>query len=319
MTDIRYRTLGRSGLNVSVVGVGTNNFGRRIDQAKSAEVVHAALDCGINFFDSADVYGSGDSETMLGAALQGRRDDAIVATKFRSPMGQGPNNQGGSRGYIRKAVEASLRRLGTDWIDLYQMHGPDPSTPIEETLSALDDLVREGKVRYIGSSNFAGWQIADADWVARTHHSTPFVSAQNHYSLVQRSVEIEVIPACERFGIGMVPYFPLASGMLTGKYQRNEAPPAGTRLALMPGANRFLSDANFDIIEGLGKFAADRGIALLDVAMGGLAAQPQVASVIAGATSAEQVKANAAAGAWTPTPEDVEELDKLAPTKRRTR
>jgi aryl-alcohol dehydrogenase-like predicted oxidoreductase len=316
MTDMRFRRLGDSGLKVSVVGVGTNNFGRRLDEAAALRVVHAAIDLGINLFDTADVYGAGASERYLGAAIKGKRDRVVIATKFRSPMGDGPNDQGGSRLYIRRAVEASLERLGTDYIDLYQMHEPDPDTPIDETLSTLDDLVREGKVRYIGSSNFAGWQIADADWTAQVNRWTAFVSAQNAYSLLNRAVEREVIPACERFGVGMLPFFPLASGMLTGKYRRGQPPPPGTRLANNPRADRFVNDANFDVVERLERFAAERGIALMHVAIGGLATQPQVASVIAGAMSPEQVVANVEAGSWEPSPEDLAEIDRLAPTQR---
>jgi len=278
-------------------------------------VVHAAVEAGITFFDTADVYGGGQSEEYLGAAVKSRRDDLVIATKFRSPMGDTPYDQGGSRRYIMRAVEASLRRLDTDYIDLYQMHAPDLSAPIEETLAALDDLVHQGKVRYVGSSNFAGWQIADADWTARSNRMTPFVSAQNHYSLLAREVERDVQPSCRRFGIGLIPFFPLASGMLTGKYVRGQEPPPGTRLA---GAtsNRFLSDANFDVVERLQTFAAERNISLLDVAIGSLLAQPQVCSVIAGATKPEQVSANVAAGSWTPSAGDLALIDQMAPTLR---
>jgi aryl-alcohol dehydrogenase-like predicted oxidoreductase len=316
MTDMRFRHLGKSGLEVSVVGLGCNNFGGRLDAAGSERVVHAALDQGITLFDTADVYGQGESERILGAALKGRRDQAIIATKFASPMGEGPYCQGGSRRYIRQAVEASLQRLDTDYIDLYQMHRPDPRTPLEETLSTLDDLIHEGKVRYVGSSNFAGWQIADADWIARVNHWVPFVSAQNEYSLLNRTVERELIPACERFGVGMLPFFPLAAGMLTGKYRRGEAPPSGTRLARSPRADRFLNDANFEVVERLEQFAAERGVTLLQLAISGLAAQPQVASVIAGATTPEQVAANVQAGLWEPSPDDLAEIDRLAPSQR---
>ena len=315
---MEYRKLGTTGLKVSVVGLGCNNFGMRLAADASARVVHAALDQGVNLFDTADVYGVGESERHLGAALQGRRDKAVVATKFRAPMGDGPNNQGGSRAYIRAAVEASLSRLGTDWIDLYQMHGPDPDTPIEETLSTLDDLVREGKVRYVGSSNFSGWQIADADWTARSLGLNRFVTAQNHYSLLERNIEREVIPACERFGLGMLPYFPLASGMLTGKYKAGEPPPEGSRLAGNPRAGRFLSDKAYETVGALEEFAGERGVSLLHVAIGGLAAQPAVSSVIAGATSPEQVTANVAAGTYVPTAEERAEIDKRAATKRQT-
>jgi aryl-alcohol dehydrogenase-like predicted oxidoreductase len=313
MTEMAYRNLGSSGLKVSVVGVGTNAFGSRVDDADVPKIVHAAIDCGITLFDTADVYARGKSESLLGAAVAGRRDRVLIATKFMSPMGEGPYERGGSRLYIRRAVEASLRRLGTDYIDLYQMHAPDPETPIDETLATLDDLVHEGKVRYIGSSNFDGWQIADAAWTARVHHWTPFVSAQNHYSLLHRDVEREVIPACERFAVGMLPYLPLAAGVLTGKYSRGQGAPEGTRLANNPRSDRWLNERNFDIGEALEAFARERGISLLQVAIGGLAAQSQVGSVIAGATKPEQIEANVAAGLWEPTPEDLAEVDRLAP------
>ena len=310
---MRYRRLGDSGLVVSVVGLGCNNFGRKLDLDGTRAVVHAALDVGINFFDTADIYGTphGTSEEYLGAALRGRRDDVVIATKFGMDM-EGMNGPDfgarGARRYIMRAVEASLRRLGTDYIDLYQMHEPDPGTPIEETLSALDDLVRSGKVRYIGNSNFSGWQIADADWTARSGGLTRFISAQNHYNLLHREVENEVVPACQRFGLGLLPYFPLANGLLTGKYRRGEAPPPGSRLA---GGGRYaerLANARWDVIEAIEKYAQGRGLTMLQVAIGGLAAQPTVASVIAGATTPEQVRANAAAGSWQPSADDLAEL-----------
>jgi aryl-alcohol dehydrogenase-like predicted oxidoreductase len=296
-----------------VVGLGCNNFGRRIDAAQAARVVHAALDAGVDFFDTADVYGPQDSERMLGAALAGRRHEVVIATKFggRAAYPDQPTWRGGSRLHIRRAVEGSLSRLGTDYIDLYQMHTPDPETPIEETLATLDDLVREGKVRYIGSSNFSGWQIADADWTARSRGLERFISAQNQYSLLERGVEREVGPACAQFGLGLIPFFPLASGLLTGKYRRGQPPPEGTRLAASPSPERLLTERNFGLVEALERFAAERERSLLEVAIGGLAAQPNVVSVIAGATRPEQVQANAAAAAWTPTPADLEALNKL--------
>jgi aryl-alcohol dehydrogenase-like predicted oxidoreductase len=308
-----YRRLGDSGLVVSVVGIGCNNFGRKLDLDGTRAVVDAALDAGINLFDTADIYGEpqGGSEELLGQALKGRRDDVVVATKFGMDMNglNGPDfGARGSRRYIARAVEASLRRLGTDHIDLYQMHEPDPGTPIDETLAALDDLVRDGKVRYLGNSNFAGWQIADADWVASSNGRSRFISAQNHYSLVERSVEAEVIPACERFGLGMLPFFPLANGLLTGKYKRSEQPPVGSRLS---GGGRYaqrLAAADWDTIEAIEAYAAERGLTMLQVAIGGLAAQPAVTSVIAGATTPEQVLANAAAGTWEPSDEDLAAL-----------
>ena len=316
MADMRYRRLGNSGLPVSVVGIGCNNFGRKVDAAGTRAVVDAAIDHGITLFDTADVYGNqGGSEEFLGAALKasGRRDDVLIATKFGGNM-NGTNGQDwgarGSRRYIARAVEASLRRLDTEYIDLYQIHQPDALTPIEETLSALDDLIRAGKVRYLGSSNFAGWQVADAAWVARTAHLAPFVSAQNEYSLLNRAVEADLVPACERFGVGLLPYFPLASGLLTGKYRRDSPPPPGSRLAGDLWARRH-ADAPWDVIEQLERYARERSLSILDVAIGGLAAKPTVASVIAGATTPDQVRANATAANWTPSPEDLAQLDTI--------
>ncbi len=311
---MRYRRLGKSGLAVSVVGLGCNNFGHRIPDIRAQQVVDAAIDAGITLFDVADSYGRpdiGSAEITVGKVLGARRSEVLIATKFGSDVGDlnGPAwDDRGSRRYVRRAVQSSLRRLGTDWIDLYQLHKPDPLTPIEETLSVLNDLVREGLVRYVGSSNLAGWQITDADWVARTGGFEPFVSAQNHYSLLERGIEAEVVPACEHAGVGILPYFPLANGLLTGKYTRGQAPAAGTRLAA-GGYGNYLTDERFDTVERLAAFAMSRGVTLLDVAIGGLAAQPAVASVIAGATTAEQVRANAAAGHWEPKADDLAELD----------
>jgi aryl-alcohol dehydrogenase-like predicted oxidoreductase len=313
--QMEFRRVGESGLEVSVVGVGCNQFGRRVDAPGAARIVHAALDAGVTLFDTADVYGGGESERLLGAALRGRRDAAIVATKVGSQMGEGPYNSGASRRHIRDGVEASLRRLGTDWIDLYQIHVPDADTPIEETLSALDDLVHEGKVRYIGCSNFSSWQIADADWTSYIHHFSRFISAQNEYSLLNRGVEAEVAPACEHFGLGLIPYFPLMRGLLTGRYRRGETPPEGGRLSGEAG-DEFLTDANFDIVEGLSAYARHKGTDLLGVAIGGLLAQPAVVSVIAGASQPEQVLANVEAAEWVPSPEDLEELDAIASSRR---
>ncbi len=294
------RRLGSSGLHVSAVGIGCNNFGGRVDEAGTREVVAAALDAGINFFDTADVYGERQSEVLLGKALAGRREQAVIATKFAMPTGPGLQDKGGSRHYIMRALEASLKRLDTDYIDLYQMHAPDPSTPIDETLGALSDLVRAGKVRYIGHSNFSGWQIADAHWQAETRGHVAFVTAQNHYSLLERDVRHEVLPACERFGVGMLPYFPLASGMLTGKYRVGEAPPAGTRLALVERlARRAMTEQNFSTVDRLTAFAADHDSDLLSLAFSWLLSQPVISSVIAGATSADQVQSNVqAAQGW---------------------
>jgi aryl-alcohol dehydrogenase-like predicted oxidoreductase len=316
VSDLETRPVAGGVLQATVVGIGCNNFGRRVDAAGTARIVSAALEEGITFFDTADIYGGGQSEEMLGAALKGRREEAVIATKFGHSSG-GAGHSGGSRRYVRIAVEASLRRLDTDWIDLYQLHTPDPATPVEETLEALTDLVSEGKIRCAGSSNLLGWQIADADWMARTRGLTRFVTAQNEYSLLDRSVEGAVIPACAHFDIGMIPYSPLANGLLTGKHRRGQPPVPGTRLATAAGANadRWLTDRNFDIVERLEDFARARDLSLLDVVLGGLAAQPQVISVIAGAMSPEQVRANAHAGRWRPSASDLAELDRVAPRR----
>ncbi|TDE11912.1 aldo/keto reductase [Jiangella asiatica] len=305
-----YRQLGDSGLTVSVLGVGCNAFGSRIDADTTSAVVNRAVDLGVTLFDTADTYGRGESERLLGAALGKRREDVVVATKFGMDMrgANGPDwGVRGSRRYVRKAVEASLRRLGTDWIDLYQLHAPDPKTPIEETLTALTELIDEGKVRYVGSSNLAGWQVVEAAWVARTGGQQPFISAQNKYSLYDRSAEAELVPAALSVGVGILPFFPLEYGLLTGKYRRGEPAPEGTRLADPRQAAR-LENADFDRIEELERFAADRGIGILDVAIGGLAAQPGVASVIAGVTRPDQVADNARAAGWQPTPDDLSAL-----------
>jgi aryl-alcohol dehydrogenase-like predicted oxidoreductase len=315
MSEMSYRRVGESGLVVSVVGIGCNNFGRKLDVDGTRTVVDAAFDAGITLFDTADIYGTphGASEQCLGAALKGRRDEVVLATKFGMNMeGVNGTDRGarGGRRYIVRAVEASLRRLDTDYLDLYQLHEPDPATPIDETLAALDDLVRAGKVRYLGNSNFTGWQIADAAWTARTTGRTPFVSAQNRYSLLHREVEVEVVGACERFGLGLLPYFPLDSGLLTGKYHRGQVAPEGTRMS-QARYQHWLDTAPWDTIEALAAYATVRGLSLLDVAIGGLAAQPTVASVIAGATTAEQVRANAAAISWRPSVEDQIGLDEI--------
>jgi aryl-alcohol dehydrogenase-like predicted oxidoreductase len=303
---VRTRTLGSSGPDVSVVGLGCNNFGSRVNDEGTREVVDAALDAGITLLDTADVYGNrGGSETALGKALKGRRDRVVLATKFGHAMTDDAPPNRGSREYIRQAVEASLRRLQTDWIDLYQYHRPDGITPIEETLGALNELVDEGTVRFIGSSNLDGRQVVEADDVAKDRGWARFVSAQNEYSFLERGAEEELLPTAERLGIGVLPYFPLASGLLTGKYRRGRPAPAGTRLALRPER---LTDDAFDTIEALESFAESRGISLLDVAIGGLAAQPAIASVIAGATKPEQARANAAAGDWVPMDGDLQAL-----------
>jgi aryl-alcohol dehydrogenase-like predicted oxidoreductase len=310
---MRFKNLGNSGLKVSAVGLGCNNFGMKIDQGATDTVVHKALDLGITLFDTADIYGNkGGSERMLGHALGGRRKDIVLATKFGLAMDEGEYMKGGARRYVVQAVEASLKRLNTDYIDLYQMHFPDPGTPIEETLSALDDLVRAGKVRYIGCSNFAGWQLVEAAYVARERRLTPFISAQNHYNLLDRKIELELVPAAKKYGASILPYFPLASGTLTGKYRRGGNGPEDGRLTVAPGMGKnLLTDANFDIVEKVAGFAEARGKSMLDAAIGWLAAQDHVASVIAGATKPEQVEQNVKAGEWEMTAEERDEIGKM--------
>jgi len=306
------RHLGNSGLEVSVIGLGCNNFGRRLDEKQTATVVSAAVDAGITLFDTADLYGeNGTSETYLGKALKGHRDQVVIATKFGGPMGQLPMQKGGSRQHIFQAVEDSLRRLNTDYIDLYQMHFPDLNTPLEETMRALDDLVRQGKVRYLGHSNFSGWMIAHAHHIAVRDALTPFISAQNHYHLLNREVEPDVQPACTKFGLGILPYFPLASGLLTGKYRKGQVHPEGTRLSSGPMAERILTDINIDKAESLFEWAEARGHTLLELAFSWLAQQPAVSSVIAGATNTDQISANVNAANWVLTPEELKEIEKL--------
>jgi aryl-alcohol dehydrogenase-like predicted oxidoreductase len=309
------RPLGRSGLKVPGVGIGTNNFGARMDAAAAARVVDAALGLGAGFFDTADVYGNGLSEQYLGKALGARRSKAIIATKFGGPMPGTPFPGGGaSRAAVLYAAEQSLRRLGTDYLDLYQLHRPDPKVPIEETLGALDDLVRQGKLRYVGNSNFDGAQVDAAAAISRERRLAAFTSAQNHYSLLTRGIEGDLVPACERHGLGVLPYFPLESGLLTGKYKRDEAPPEGTRLGSFAkqnpaGAARFLNDTNLAKVEKLQAIADAHGHTLLDMAFGWLLSRPYVGSVIAGATRPEQVEANVKAAAWRPTAELARQID----------
>ncbi len=293
---------------MSVVGLGCNNFGMRVDLEGTRAVVDAALDAGVTLLDTADIYGNkGGSEEALGRVLEGRRERVVLATKFGGDMGDGTTARG-SREYIRKAIEASLRRLRTDHLDLYQYHTPDHVTPLEETLGALDELVQEGKTRYIGHSNLEPAQVEEADLIARERGWARPVSAQNQYSLLHREPEDDLLPLCERLGVGFLPYFPLASGLLTGKYRRSEPPPAGTRLA---GRTDVLTDEMFDRLEALELYAAERGITLLEVAIGGLLARPVVSSVIAGATKPEQVRANVAAADWEPSADDLAALDTL--------
>ena len=309
---MKTRNLGRSGLSVSVVGLGFNNFGMACDLEASRAVVHKALDSGITLFDTADVYGgNGGSETILGQALGDRRKDIVLATKFGMPMDEAGTRKGASRRYILSAVEASLSRLQTDWIDLYQIHRPDSLTPLEETLRALDDLIRQGKVRYIGCSNHPAWQVTEAKWIARELGANSFISCQDEYSLLARDPERELLPAMEAHGLGLLPYFPLACGLLSGKYKRNEIP-EGSRLGKVPRlADRYLTPANWQIVESLQEFCTKRGHTLLELAFSWLAAQGTVASIIAGATKAAQVEQNARAIEWQLSADDLAEIDRL--------
>jgi aryl-alcohol dehydrogenase-like predicted oxidoreductase len=311
---VELRNLGKSGLRVSVVGLGCNNFGGRTDLETSRKVIHHALDQGVNFLDTADSYANrGGSETVLGSVLGSRRKQVVLATKFGDQMDSAGLLKGASRRYLMSAVEASLKRLNTDWIDLYQLHFPDVLTPIEETLRTLEDLIRQGKVLYIGCSNLPAWQVADAHWTARTNGLSGFVSCQSEYNLLARAIEKELIPALQAYGMGLLPYFPLASGLLTGKYKRGVPIDPTTRFAKTPAlANRFLSEANLSAVEKLAAFAAARDRPLLDLAVSWLAARPGVTSVIAGASSPEQVDANIAAVRSWLTPADLTELDALS-------
>src|SRR6201996_8280630 len=315
---MKYRSVGKSGLQVSVIGLGCNNFGMRIHELEGARaVIHAALDAGITLFDTADIYGgNGGSETMMGQILGDRRKDIVLATKFGMQLDKEGVKKGGSRRYIMTAVEDSLRRLQTDWIDLYQLHTPDPLTPMEETLRALDDLVSSGKVRYVGCSNVPAWGVADAAWIAETRGFNGFISCQDEWSVLVRKLEAELKPMCEHFGIGILPYFPLASGMLTGKFRKGEEMSKDTRLGAAKGAgyfDHFMTDEKFDTVAKLGEFDEARGHTMVELAFSWLLAQPVVPSVIAGATKAEQVAANVKAGDWELTAEDLAEIDKIAP------
>ncbi len=306
---MEYRSLGGSGLRVSVAGLGCNNFGMRIDYDKTVEVLNAAIDAGVNFFDTARMYGGGKSEEFMGQALKGKRDQVILATKFGGPTK--PHDATGSRQHMMRSVELSLTALQTDYIDLYQLHYPDPATPIEETLSAMDTLVQQGKVRYIGCSNFTGWMIGDAHWIAKNGGYERFITVQNEWSLLSRTVENEVKGACGHFGASILPYFPLASGVLTGKVKRGEQAPENSRLANAYFGSS-LNDANFDRLERLEAWGAAHGRSMTEIALSWLASQPVVGSVIAGATSAEQVQANAAATKTDLTADEVAEIGALA-------
>ena len=307
---MKYRRLGNSGLKVSEIGVGANNFGRRVDAEGTAAVIDRALDVGINLIDTANTYGGGRrSEAYIGRALKGKRADALIATKAAMSMGDGPNDSGASRLHLTSELEISLRTLGTDYVDLYQVHFPDDDTPIEETMRALDDMVRQGKVRYVGCSNFSAWQVCEAIWTSRTCGLAPFVSVQPPYSMMQRAIEADLVPFCREYEVGILPYYPLANGFLTGKYRRGHAAPEGTRLA--ESDRGMFTDRNFDLLESLEAFASDRGHTVLDLAFAWLLANPNVSSVIAGATRTEQVEGNANASGWELSPEEKAQVDAL--------
>jgi aryl-alcohol dehydrogenase-like predicted oxidoreductase len=309
---MEHRTLGKSGLHVAEIGLGCNNFGFRIDLETSRAVVHKALDLGITLFDTADIYGNrGGSETMLGQILGARRKDIVLATKFGKPMDDAQTKAGASRRYIMSAIEESLRRLRTDWIDLYQVHCTDPATPIEETLQALEDLIQQGKVRHIGCSNFPAWQVVEARWRAKELGLNAFISCQDEYSLLVRKIEQELVPAMEKYGFGLLPYFPLASGLLTGKYKKDDPPPEGTRYAEWKSlVARYWTDANWNIIERLKKFCEERNHTLLELAFSWLLSKPVVTSVIAGATRPEQLEQNVIAGRWRLSAEELSYIEK---------
>lgn len=306
---MEFRQLGDSGLKVSAVGLGTNNFGARVDAEGTARVIDQALHEGINLLDTANIYSKGLSEEYIGRALNGKRHEAVIATKVGGRMGDGPNDEGASLKHIRHEIEESLRRLGTDYVDLYQIHFVDESTPIEETVRVLDDLVKEGKVRYTGCSNFAAWQVCEGVWTSESLGLTSFSSVQPHYSMLVREPERELVPFCDEYGIGILPYFPLASGFLTGKYRRGQPAPAGTRLA--ENDRGMFVDANYDLIEALESFAEQRGHSLLELAFAWLLARPAVSSVIAGATKPEQVTANARAVSWHLTDDDLTQVEAI--------
>ena len=311
---MEYRNLGSSGLRVSLVGLGCNNFGMRLELEQTRAVVDRAFDLGITFFDTADMYGSrGGSETQLGKILGHRRKDIVLASKFGMAMSDDGTKIGASRRYIMSAVEDSLRRLKTDWIDLYQLHQPDPLTPLDETMQALDDLVTQGKIRYIGCSNLPSWQVVESQWLSKSMGLNRFVSCQDEYNILNRDVESELIPAMQKYGCGLLPYFPLASGLLTGKYKRTEMP-EGARLTDMPTfANRiYLTDENFDIVDKLKKFANKTGHSILELAFSWMASRPTTASIIAGATKPEQIDANVAAINWVLSQSEIDEVDKIS-------
>jgi aryl-alcohol dehydrogenase-like predicted oxidoreductase len=308
---MQYRQLGNSGLRVSAIGLGTNQFGGKVEQAGVTAIVNGAIDLGINFFDTADVYTKGNSEETLGVALKGKWDKVVLGTKVVGATGDGPNDTGASRYHIMNGVEASLRRLQSDHIDLYQIHRWDAKTPIEETLRALDDLVQSGKVRYVGASNFAAWQLAKANLLASVHGWSPFVSIQNHYHMLERGQEQEMIPYCNAHNVGILPYFPLAGGFLTGKYKRNEAAPEGSRGENNAYVQKYMIDRNYSKVEALDAWASKRGHTMAELAHAWLLAQSQVSSVISGATKLEQVQSNVKAAEWALSTDEHKEVNAI--------
>lgn len=309
---MEYRNLGGSGLKVSEIGLGGNNFGWWADEQTSVSVINHAIDTGINFIDTADVYDRGHSEEFIGQAINGKRDRVLIATKFGSPMGEGPNDRGGSRYYTMKAVEASLRRLQTDYIDLYQIHFPDTTTAIEETLRTLDDIIRAGKVRYIGCSNFAAWQLCEALWTSKVCNLPSFVTVQPRYNMFDRQIERELVPCCQSYGIGVIPYSPLAGGFLTGKYRQGEKPPDGRLSQQMSTGSGLFKDDNWDKLSKIEAFALECGHTMGELAIAWLLSRPWLSTVIAGARKAEQVSANIAAAQWKLTAEETAEVDAIA-------
>ena len=306
---MEYRNLGRSGLKVSAIGLGGNTFGNGADEAQTARIIHRALDIGVNFIDTADVYSRGVSETFVGKAVKGRRHEALIATKVRGKMGDLPNDEGLSRKHIMDGIEKSLQRLETDYVDLYQVHQVDNSTPIYETLAALDTLVQQGKVRYIGCSNFAAWQICEALWASDRKNLTPFVSVQPRYNIFDRAIERELVPFCKQYGIGIIPYSPLAGGILTGKYKEGEAPPPDTRAGRQERMRNQLSSETLGKVSALRKWSEDKGHTVGELALSWLLSRPEVSTIIAGATRPEQVDANAKAADWKLTPDELKEID----------
>lgn len=311
---MEYRTLGNSGLKISELGLGANNFGWWAEEQASVAVINRAIDLGINYIDTADSYDVGRSEEFIGKAIKGKRANILLATKFARPMGNGPNERGGSRYYIMRAVEASLKRLQTDYIDLYQMHVPDPGTPTEETLRALNDLVQAGTVRYIGCTNFAAWQLSDALWTSRIHNLHSFVTVQARYSLLTRQIEAELVPCCRTHGVGVIPWGPLAGGLLTGKYEQGKNPPANARMAKPNNLyTPLMTGENYARVDRLKAFAAERGHSVAELAIAWLLAKPWISSVIAGAKTPDQLSANLPATEWKLTAAELAELDTICP------